>query len=129
MGDQTNFSSLKVSVLYLDRPRFGGEGWSLFWEGRFGYSDLKGAALSGALDLWVLNRLGLSLGTRGWWDIGDRVTLNRELGGAEQPQGVEEAWRAEALEAFRVAQAASRVSVAEHVERSRLELMSHAAHK
>jgi hypothetical protein len=64
-----------------------------------------------------------------WWDIGDRVTLNRELGAAEQPQGIEEAWRAEALEAFRVAQAASRVSVAEHVERSRLELMSHAAHK
>jgi hypothetical protein len=30
--------------------------------GRFGYSDLKEAALSGALDLWVLNRIRLVLG-------------------------------------------------------------------
>jgi hypothetical protein len=43
-------------VLYLDRLLVSAErGMDLV--GRFGYSDLKEAALSGAADLWELNRV------------------------------------------------------------------------
>jgi hypothetical protein len=43
-------------VLYLDRPFVRVER-GIVLVGRFGYSDLKEAALSGAAVLWVLNRV------------------------------------------------------------------------
>jgi hypothetical protein len=49
---------LKVLVLYLDRPRVRAER-GIVLLGRFRYSDLKEAALSGAAVLWALNRLEL----------------------------------------------------------------------
>jgi len=45
-------------VLYLDRP-FVRVKRGIVLVGRFGYSDLKEAALSGAAGLWELNRLEL----------------------------------------------------------------------
>jgi hypothetical protein len=45
-------------VLYLDRP-FERVKRGIVLVGRFGYSDLKEAALSGAAVLWVLNRVEL----------------------------------------------------------------------
>jgi hypothetical protein len=51
--------SREVLVLYLDRPGSTAGGSGAAGCGRFGYSDLKEAALSGASDLWVLNRVGL----------------------------------------------------------------------
>jgi hypothetical protein len=53
-------------VLYLDRPVVSAER-GLVLAGRFGYSDLKEAALSGAAGLWVLNRLELVMAAR---DVG-----------------------------------------------------------
>jgi hypothetical protein len=50
-------------VLYLDRP-LPGSGFEIGQGGRFGYSDLKGAALSGAADLWELNAGGMLV--TGW---------------------------------------------------------------
>jgi len=35
--------------------------------GRFGYNDLKEAALSGADDLWELNAVGVVLAVSGRW--------------------------------------------------------------
>jgi hypothetical protein len=53
-------------VLYLDRPVVSAER-GLVLAVRFGYSDLKEAALSGAAGLWVLNRLELVMAAR---DVG-----------------------------------------------------------
>jgi len=45
-------------VLYLDRPCVSAERGGVL-EGRFRYSDLKEAAISGAADLWELKGLEL----------------------------------------------------------------------
>jgi len=50
--------SLKVVVLYLYRPLVSSER-GIVLVGRFRYSDLKEAALSGAAVLWALNRVEL----------------------------------------------------------------------
>ena len=48
----------EVLGLYLERPLLALE-VAQVWVGRFRYSDLKEAALSGASGLWELNRLEL----------------------------------------------------------------------
>jgi hypothetical protein len=54
--------------LYLDRRRLtAGSGAAVC--GRFGYNDLKEAALSGGDDLWELNAVGVVLAVCGGWVV------------------------------------------------------------
>jgi hypothetical protein len=52
--------------------------------GRFGYNDLKEAALSGADDLWELNAVGVVLAVCGRWVVVCRGGCNPDLAAAEE---------------------------------------------
>jgi hypothetical protein len=59
----SSYRSCEVLVLYLDRPGWKSVCGAVLW-GRFGYSDLKEVAVSGAAELWTLNRLDLLMSPR-----------------------------------------------------------------
>jgi hypothetical protein len=116
----------EVLVLYLDRPGSkSGSGAALC--GRFRYSDLKEAALSGAADLWALNRLEAFLVGSGpeFWVC--REDLRHVFMAAYELRNVVEACRQTKTRAVKVAPGAGRVCMPGHGVSSRLKVLVHAA--
>ena len=96
--------------------------------GRFRYSDLKEAAVSGAgADLWALN--GVELLLVGWvvWVGMWSERLNREFVEADGLWHVAWVCRQEKPEAVKAAQSVDRVCMRKHGVGSRLKVMVHAA--
>lgn len=94
--------------------------------GRFGYSDLKEAALSGAADLWALNVGGLLLERYEPLVRASRVSWKRRLVAVDVLRSDLCVCEQAQLGAVEVSEGADRVCLREHGVGSRLELQCHA---
>ena len=113
-------------MLYLDRPGSKSVSGAVLC-GRFGYSDLKEAALSGAVDLWALNRLEVFLVGSGaeFWVC--REDLRPVMMEAYELGDVVQACRPATTRGVKVVADAGRVCLRGQGVGSRLKVLVHAA--
>ena len=113
-------------MLYLDRPG-SKSGISSALCGRIRYSDLKEAALSGAADLWALNRFEVFLVGSGPEVWVCREDLRQVFMAAYELRNVVEGCRQAKTRAVKVAAGAGRVCMPGHGIGSRLKVLVHGA--